>query len=99
MQQFQLVVKSEDKTFVDVAKGFQFYSEFLLYSLTGKKLGNVLNMQMQCSSIQPSQAKIDPNSLNEVNLGFFLAAASFFLNFKEGSKQQEDLQPARNCLV
>jgi hypothetical protein len=86
--------RSDGKTkdFGDVARGFHFSAEYRIYSLAEEQ-------SSRADTNSPEQggrheAILDPGRLNQANFGFFLAAVSYFYNFKEGTKEQSDLVSA-----
>lgn len=89
---------SAEKDFTDVARGFHFSSEFKLRMFVSTYPGQDAPIQGHGVDTMQQLQQTEQVILNEVNLGFFLAAVSYLHNFKAGSKQQGDLLSSRDSL-
>ena len=98
VQLFQSQAKFNDKTkqFEGVARGFHFSAEYRIFALTEERSQSQSQSPDKTSPehIGKNDCQLDPGRLNEANLGFFLAAASYLYNFKEGTKEQTNLVSA-----
>ena len=99
--QFQMKSTTMQKDFGDVARAFHFSAEYRMHSLTEEKWNQEtsnISSDNLAGNVPMDINEVDSNGLNEVNLSFFLAAASYLLNFRDGTKDQADLLSARTSL-